>query len=126
MRISDWSSDVCSSDLLLRSEEDAIDVSNYTIDGDNNLIAADLDNVYVRTERYSRQSKTEFYQISGRLEQRLTDTLAVNLLGGLSKSQADIPVETTLAFDDVDATGDRKSPPLNSSHYCPSRMTHSA
>src|SRR3546814_383240 len=94
-------------EVLLRSEEDAIDVSNYTIDGDNNLIAADLDNVYVRTERYSRQSKTEFYQISGRLEQRLTDTLAVNLLGGISKSQADIPVETTLAFDDVDATGYR-------------------
>ena len=94
-------------EVLLRSEEEAIDVSNYTIDGDNNLIAADLDNVYVRTERYSRQSKTEFYQISGRLEQRLTDALAVNLLGGISKSQADIPVETTLAFDDVDATGYR-------------------
>src|SRR3546814_5813669 len=66
MRISDWSSDVCSSDL--------------------------------RRSRARRES---------RLEQRLTDTLAVNLLGGISKSQADIPVETTLAFDDVDATGYR-------------------
>src|SRR3546814_6136201 len=79
MRISDWSSDVCSSDLL--------------------------DNVYVRTERYSRQSKTKFYQLSGRLEQRLTDSFKLNLLGGFSKSRADIPVETTLAFADTEATG---------------------
>ena len=94
-------------EVLLRSNERSIDLSNYTIDANNNLIAADLDNVYVRTERYSRQSETEFYQISGRLEQRLTDTLGVNLLAGFSKSQADIPVETTLAFDDRDATGYR-------------------
>src|SRR3546814_8795265 len=79
MRISDWSSDVCSSDLL--------------------------DNVYVRTERYSRQSKSKFYQLSGRLEQRRTDSFKLNLLGGFSKSKANIPVETTLAFDDTDATG---------------------
>ena len=94
-------------EVLLRSNERSIDLSNYTIDANNNLIAADLDNVYVRTERYSRQSETEFYQISGRLEQQLTDTLGVNLIAGVSKSQADIPVETTLAFDDRDATGYR-------------------
>jgi len=92
-------------EVLLRSEEAGIDVSNYTIDANNNLISADLDNVYVRTERYSRQSKTKFYQLSGRLEQRLTDSFKLNLLGGFSKSKADIPVETTLAFDDTDATG---------------------
>ena len=94
-------------EVLLRSNERSIDLSNYTIDANNNIIAADLDNVYVRTERYSRQSETEFYQISGRLEQQLTDTLGVNLIAGFSKSQADIPVETTLAFDDRDATGYR-------------------
>ncbi|OHD08293.1 TonB-dependent receptor [Sphingopyxis sp. RIFCSPHIGHO2_12_FULL_65_19] len=94
-------------EVLLRSNERSIDLSNYTIDANNNLIAADLDNVYVRTERYSRQSETEFYQLSGRLEQRLTDALGVKLIAGFSKSQADIPVETTLAFDDRDATGYR-------------------
>ncbi len=92
-------------EVLLRSNEKSIDVSNYVIDADNNLISADLDNVYVRTERYHRESQTEFYQLSARLEQRLTDTLKVNLLGGFSKSQADIPVETTIAFDDRDASG---------------------
>ena len=105
-------------EVLLRSNERTIDVSNYVIDGDNNLISADLDNVYVRTERYHRESQTEFYQISAKLEQRLGETLKVNLLAGTSKSQADIPVETTLAYDNRDATGysydytDMKSPLL--------------
>ncbi|MCJ2184487.1 TonB-dependent receptor [Novosphingobium sp. 1949] len=92
-------------EVLLRSNEKSIDVSNYTIDANNNLISADLDNVYVRTERYHRESQTKFYQLSARLEQRLSDSLKVNLLGGVSKSKADIPVETTLIFDDTDATG---------------------
>lgn len=94
-------------EVLLRSNERSIDVSNYVIDSNNNLISADLDNVYVRTERYSRESETEFYQLSGRIEQALTDTFRVKLLGGFSRSDADIPVETTLAFDDTDATGYR-------------------
>ncbi len=94
-------------EVLLRSNEDGIDVSNYTIDGDNNLISADLDNVYVRTERYSRQSETKFHQLSARIEQRLADSFKLNLLGGFSKSTADIPIETTLAFDDTDAAGYR-------------------
>ena len=94
-------------EVLLRSEERGIDVSNYTIDANNNLVAADLDNVYIRTERYSRESETEFYQLSGRIEQRLSESFKVNLLGGFSKSKADIPVETTLAFDDRDGTGYR-------------------
>ena len=92
-------------EVLLRSNERGIDVSNYVIDDANNLVSADLDNVYVRTERYSRQSETKFYQLSARVEQRLTDTFKLNLLGGFSKSKADIPIETTLAFDDTDATG---------------------
>lgn len=92
-------------EVLLRSNERGIDVSNYVIDDANNLVSADLDNVYVRTERYSRQSETKFYQVSARVEQRLTDSFKLNLLGGFSKSKADIPIETTLAFDDTDATG---------------------
>jgi len=92
-------------EVLLRSNERGIDVSNYVIDENNNLVSADLDNVYVRTERYSRESETKFYQLSARVEQRLTDSFKLNLLGGFSKSKADIPIETTLAFDDTDATG---------------------
>lgn len=87
-------------EVLIRSNERTIDVTNFTIDGNNNLIAATLNNAYVRTERYSRESETEFWQISARLEQELTDTLKATLRGGKSRSDADIPVETTILFDD--------------------------
>lgn len=91
-------------EVLLRSNEKNIDVSNYVIDGDNNLISADLTNAWIRNERYRRESQTEFYQISGRIEQRLGDTLTAKLRGGFSKSDATIPVETTIIFDDRDGT----------------------
>jgi iron complex outermembrane receptor protein len=88
-------------EVLLRSNEDDIDLTNYVIDGDNNLISADLDNAWIRNERYHRESETDFYQISGVLEQRFGD-FTLNLLGGLSESDASIPVETTIIFDDRD------------------------
>ena len=87
-------------EILVRSNERTIDVANYTIDSDNNLISATLNNAYVRTERYSRESETEFYQVSAQLEQELFDGFGVTLRGGKSRSDADIPVETTILFDD--------------------------
>ena len=87
-------------EVLLRSNEKTVDVVDYVIDSDNNMISATLDNAYLRTERYQRQSETKFYQVSAVLEQELADGFAVKLRGGKSQSKADIPVETTLAFDD--------------------------
>src|SRR3546814_5132555 len=122
MRISDWSSDVCSSDLrttvsidglysnfkedrdehwgevLLRSEEDNIDISNYVIDGNNSIVSADLDNVYVRTERYHRESETKFYQLSGTIEHAFSDAFRAKLRCGFSRADADIPAETRPMF----------------------------
>ncbi|RIA44573.1 TonB-dependent receptor [Hephaestia caeni] len=105
-------------EVLLRSEEDNIDISNYVIDDHNSIISADLDNVYVRTERYHRESETKFYQISGTIDHEFSDAFRAKLRGGFSRSDADIPVETSLMFDDRDATGysfdysDMKSPLL--------------
>lgn len=89
-------------EVLLRSNEDDIDLSNYQIDGDNNVISADLTNAWIRNERYHRESETEFYQVSGKLEQYFTDTFMARLSGGYSQSDASIPVETTIIFDDRD------------------------
>ncbi|MAL25479.1 MAG: TonB-dependent receptor [Croceicoccus sp.] len=105
-------------EVLLRSNERTIDVANYAIDGDNNMISADLTNAWIRNERYHRESETEFYQISGKLEQYFTDTLMARLSGGFSESDASIPVETTIIFDDRDGVysydyTDMKSPLLS-------------
>ncbi|TRW16743.1 TonB-dependent receptor [Glacieibacterium frigidum] len=105
-------------EVLFRSLERPIDVSNYTIDGDNNLIKGTFNDVPVRTENYYRKSKTEFYQIGANWDQEVSDSLRFTLLGGFSKSDASIPIETTLIYDDRDAQGysydytDMKSPKL--------------
>ncbi|WP_137869566.1 TonB-dependent receptor [Sphingopyxis sp. 2PD] len=94
-------------EVLLRSNERSINVRDYVIDNDNNMISATLDDAWVRTEHYLRQAKTEFYQFGGSWDQDVGDNFRFTLLGGLSKSIASIPLETTLVFDDRDAQGYR-------------------
>ncbi|APZ98665.1 TonB-dependent receptor [Sphingopyxis sp. QXT-31] len=90
-------------EVLLRSNERSINVSDYEIDGDNNLIWATLDDAWVRTEHYLRKAKTEFYQFGATWDQDVSDSFRFTLLGGMSKSTASIPLETTIVFDDRDA-----------------------
>ena len=90
-------------EVLLRSNERSINVSDYELDGDNNMISATLDDAWVRTEHYLCKAKTEFWQVGATWDQDVSDTFRFTLLGGLSKSTASIPLETTIVFDDRDA-----------------------
>ena len=92
-------------EVLLRTLERPIDVLNPVYDGHNNLIAATLNDVYVRTEHYLRKSDTEFYQFGGSWDQKIGDKFRFTLIGGASKSNADIPVETTILFDNRSSQG---------------------
>ncbi|MEJ6011532.1 TonB-dependent receptor [Novosphingobium aquae] len=92
-------------EVLLRSNERSIDVVNPVYDANNNMISATLNDAWVRTEAYRRESTTEFYQLGGTWDQEIGDRFRFTLLGGFSKSTADIPVETTIIFDDRDAQG---------------------
>jgi TonB-dependent receptor len=92
-------------EVLLRSNERSINVVNPFYDANNNMISATLNDAWVRTEHYLRESQTKFYQVGGTWDQDVTDNLRFTALGGVSKSNADIPVETTVIFDDRDALG---------------------
>jgi TonB-dependent receptor len=92
-------------EVLLRSNERAMDLVNPVYDSNGNMVSATVNDAWVRTEHYLRRSKTQFYQLGGSWDQDVTDRLRFTLLGGFSKSDADIPVETTLIFDDRDAQG---------------------
>ncbi len=92
-------------EVLLRSNERAIDVVNPVYDSNGNMISATLNDVWVRTEHYLRKSSTEFHQFGATWDQQLGDNFRFTLLGGTSKSSADIPVETTIMFDDRDSQG---------------------
>ncbi|MFM5929691.1 MAG: TonB-dependent receptor [Novosphingobium sp.] len=92
-------------EVLLRSNERSINVVNPVYDANNNMIKATLNDAWVRTEAYRRESSTEFYQVGATWDQEIGDRFRFTLLGGFSKSSADIPVETTIIFDDRDAQG---------------------
>lgn len=92
-------------EVLFRSNERAIDVVNPVYDANNNLIKGTFNDAWVRTEHYLRKSTTEFYQIGGSWDQDISDSFRFTALGGISKSDAEIPVETTMIFDDRDAQG---------------------
>lgn len=92
-------------EVLFRSNERSIDVINPVYDANNNMISGTFNDAWVRTEHYLRESTTEFYQVGGSWDQDLSDSFRFTLLGGISKSTADIPVETTIVFDDRDAQG---------------------
>ena len=62
-----------------------------------------LNDAWVRTEHFYRRERTTFYQIGGSWDQDLADNFRFTLLGGASKSNADVPRETTIIFDDRDA-----------------------
>ncbi|PTS87996.1 TonB-dependent receptor [Sphingomonas sp. HMWF008] len=92
-------------EVLLRNNERAFDVVNPVYDTKGNMISATLNDAWVRSEHYVRKSQTEFYQLGGTWDQDVTDKLRFTLLGGFSKSNASIPQETTIVFDDRDAQG---------------------
>ena len=92
-------------EVLFRSNERSISVRDYTIDENNNLVKGTFDNAWVRLEHYERELDTTFYQLSANLTHEFSDKFKVQGLAGFSKSDADIPYETTIIFDDRDATG---------------------
>lgn len=91
-------------EVLLRSNERAIDVVN-PVYANGNMVSATLNDAYVRTEHYLRKSSTEFYQVGATWDQDLGDSFRFTLTGGVSKSDADIPVETTIMLDNKSAQG---------------------
>ncbi len=92
-------------EVLLRSNERSIDVVDYVVDADNNMVSATLNDAWVRTEHFLKSSETDFFQVGATWDQDITDTFRFTLRGGVSESDADVPVETTFVFDDRDAQG---------------------
>src|SRR3546814_7428145 len=124
MRISDWSSDVCSSDLA------ALAVQAFQQRG---FLAADIGtgaHAHFEVEIVSRAADfgTEAAGIAGDLDGSLRNADGVRVfraavdvaLGGAHRVAGD-----GHALDQHEGIADRKSTRLNSSPYCESRMTPS-
>src|SRR3546814_1764492 len=106
MRISDWSSDVCSSDLPAYMGIGPVPATANALRRAG-LTVADLD-VIEANEAFAAQACAVSRELG-------FDPAKVNPNGsGISLGHP------------IGATGDRKSTRLNSSHYCASRMPSSA
>ena len=69
-------------EVLLRSNERSIDVVNPVYDSNNNMVSATLNDAWVRTEHYFRQSQTEFHQLGASWDQDIGDKFRFTLTGG--------------------------------------------
>ena len=92
-------------EVLFRTNEAGISVVNPTYDANNNMISGTFNNAFDRHENYYQDQRDSFWQMSGKLEQQLSDTVKVKLSGGGSKAVQDVPIATTLMLDNLSATG---------------------
>src|SRR3546814_7112506 len=112
MRISDWSSDLCSSDLTIRAE------------GAVNLPISDV--VSLRLAAQSIDQNKGFGR-NTLLDEDIADQHAHNFRAQLLVNPTDaLEVLVSANYSKVDDHRDRKSTRLNSSHSCASRMPSSA
>lgn len=74
-------------------------IRNGVVDGDNNIISGRFDNVDLRTQARFDKLVTDFYEVTGNLEQELGENLKFTGLAGYSKSSFRNPVQTTVTID---------------------------
>src|SRR3546814_9258211 len=103
MRISDWSSDVCSSDLAAGQGEGLLNVTDDVLDGLRHALSGGVDHQIGSDRRLvGRRDAGKLADLAG--AGALVQPLGVTLLAGLHVGL------------DVNLVEDRKSTRLNSSH----------
>jgi TonB-dependent receptor len=83
----------------------ATEVVDYAVDEHGTMVYGLFNNVDVRAENRFDEWTTEFQQYSLNLEQEFTDRLRLNATVGTSKSELDVPVQTTIILEAFDVDG---------------------
>jgi TonB-dependent receptor len=94
-------------EVLFRGNEAGMDITNYRLQnfptrfgaGNNSLVAASVNNAWVRSERNRLESSNRFHQLTLSMDHRFSDSLFVDALAGTSRSQAGLPHDTTVSYD---------------------------
>jgi TonB-dependent receptor len=92
-------------EVLFRTNEAGIAVVNPAYDTNNNMISGTFNNAFDRHENYYQDQRDTFWQVNGKLEQDIAETLKLTLSGGASKADQNIPIATTLMLDNLSAAG---------------------
>lgn len=75
------------------------------VDSNNNIISGTFDQVDLRVQSRFDRLVTDFYEVTGNLEQKLGDKLRFVGLAGYSKSAFRNPVQTTITLDAANTNG---------------------
>jgi TonB-dependent receptor len=78
-------------------------VTDYEIDEHGTMVYGEFDNVDIRAENRYDEWTTEFTQYSLNLSQEFTDRLRLDAIVGTSKSELDVPVQTTIILENFDS-----------------------
>jgi len=76
-------------------------------EGNDSLIAASVDNAWVRSERQRIDSENRFHQLTLGIDQQITDSFRINVLAGTTRSKSGLPHDTTVSYDIRDYDGYR-------------------
>ncbi len=76
-------------------------IRSGVVDTNNNIISGTFDNVDLRTQSRFDRLITDFYEITGNLEQDLGESLKFTGLVGYSSSAFSNPVQTTVTMDAI-------------------------
>jgi TonB-dependent receptor len=93
-------------EVLFRGNEPNFDITNYRVQQfplrfgvtNNSLIAADVNNAWVRTERNPLDTDANFYQATLAVDHWFTDNVYINALGGLTRSRGKLH-DSTVDYD---------------------------
>ncbi len=75
------------------------------VDTNRNIISGTFDNVDLRTQARYDKLVTDFYQLTGTLDQKIGESLKFGAVVGYSSSQFRNPVQTTVTIDAANTNG---------------------
>jgi iron complex outermembrane receptor protein len=90
-----------------RGNEGQTDISNYTLrtfpdrfgTGNDSIIAADVNNAFMRAEHVRLDSVARFHQIGLGIDQRFSDNFRLDAFAGTSRSSSGLRHDTTVNYD---------------------------
>ncbi|MGN6818432.1 MAG: TonB-dependent receptor [Sphingomonas sp.] len=74
-------------------------IRSGTVDGDDNIISGTFDNVDLRSQARYDKLVTDFYQITGSIDQKIGESLKLGAIVGYSRSEFRNPIQTTVTID---------------------------
>jgi TonB-dependent receptor len=75
------------------------------VDANNNIVSGTFDAVDLRVQARYDKLKTDFYQLTGTLDQKLGENLKFGAIVGYSRSEFRNPVQTTVTLDAANTNG---------------------